>query len=373
MRKRMICTLAATLIITTTTAYAAVKEGGYSVSPILGGHIYDNNQQFNANLVVGARAGYNITKAIGVEALYDYVMPTASKFWSLSDISMHRFGAQALYHFTPDNQLVPYLAAGVAGVKFNGSGVNPKIHSSIDYGAGAKYFVTDNIAVRADIRHILYGYNGATYNNVAFTLGAYFQFGGVTPAAIAVTIVNNSLPGTIAAACTPAPEPVSCAPMPESALCPPVPESVKMIFSPVTREDCEVLWAATTAKDPSVTVARRACEIPPAISVLYGSDRVVFQVDYYSELDRVGEFLKEFPNSKVTIVGHADNTGSKAENIQFSLVRAAVLRSHILYKFKIDRSRISIKGYGESRPVASNQTDAGKAKNRRIEVIFSCE
>lgn len=367
MRKKIICTLATALIITTTTAFAAVKEGGYSVSPLLGGHIYDNEQQFNANLVLGVRAGYNITKAIGVEALYDYVMPTESKFWSISDISMHRFGGQALYHFFPDDQFVPYLAAGFSGVKFNGSGVNPNIHSAFDYGVGAKYFVTDDIAIRADVRHIIYGYNATTYNNVEITFGTYFQFGGVTPAV-------KALPTDIA---PPSPtEPVklmaACAPLPEQVACVPASESIKMVFAPVTREACEPLGAAAQAKAAS-EAAMRICEKPADVTVLYGFDRVIFKVDYHEELDKVGNFLKDFPNSKVTIIGHADSTGSKEENLQLSLVRAGVLRSHIVYKFKIDRRRVSIKGYGSTRPVASNKTEAGKAKNRRIEVVFSCE
>ena len=367
MRSKIIGTLIALLMVSPSTASAAVKEGAYSVSPLLGGHVYGNDQQFNANLVVGVRAGYNITKAVGVEALYDYVLPTESKFWSISDITMHRFGGQALYHFTPDNQLVPYLAAGFSGVKFNGSGVNPNIHSSVDYGAGAKYFVTDDIAVRADVRHIIYGYNSTTYNNVQFTLGAYFQFGGVTPAVQAIATADAQTPPSepvkVAAACAPVPEQVACAP---------IPESVKMVFAPVTREDCKPLWAAAQAEASSAAVSL-ICKKPADVTVLYGSDRVIFKVDYHEELDKVGNFLKEFPNSKVTIVGHADSSGSKEENLQISLVRAGVLRSHIVYKFKIDRSRVSIKGYGSTKPVASNKTEAGKAKNRRIEAVFSCE
>lgn len=157
MNKRTICILAATLLISS-TAQAAVTQGSYSVSPLLGGYIYGSNQQFNPSLSLGLRGGYSVTKAIAVEGLYDYVTATDSKFWGLKDISMQRFGVQGLYHFLPDNQLVPYLAAGASGVKFSGTSVNSKIHPAFDYGVGAKYFVAQDIAVRADLRHLLYGY-----------------------------------------------------------------------------------------------------------------------------------------------------------------------------------------------------------------------
>lgn len=177
MKAKILGTLLIVMIATTTTAFGAMKEGAFSLSPLVGGYIYGDNQQFNSSYVIGVRGGYNITNAIGVEALYEYVIPTDSKYFGINNIDMHRFGGQALYHFTPDNQMVPFLAAGVSGILFDGSRVNNQVHVAFDYGAGAKYFLTEDIAVRADLRHILYGYNGTSYNNVEFMLGATFQFG----------------------------------------------------------------------------------------------------------------------------------------------------------------------------------------------------
>jgi OOP family OmpA-OmpF porin len=388
MNKRIISILAAALIISTSSAFGAVKEGGYSLSPLVGGYVFGDNQQFNTSPVVGLRAGYSITREIGVEALYDYVFPTDSKYWSIKDISMHRFGAQGLYHFLPDNQLVPYLAAGVSGIKFSGSSINPQTHFSFDYGAGAKYYVTDDIAVRADLRHVMYGYNNSSYNNVEFMLGATFQFGGVAPAAKPVEHAVEQQ--AVKAACPPMPEPTACipaskpepvacipAPIPEPVACTPVActpaaEVVKTVLAPVTKEACEPLWKDEQT-NAALAVTAKACELPADSTILYGSDRILFKVDYHEELDKVGRFLQDFPTSRITIAGHTDTDGSKEENLQLSIVRAAVARSHITYKFKIDRSRISIKGYGGTKPVASNKTAAGKARNRRVEVVFSCE
>ena len=371
MRKKIICFLVTALIVSTSPAFGAVKEGSFSLSPLIGGYIYDNDQQFNSNLVLGVRAGYNITKAIGVEALYDYATPTDSKFWSLKDISLHRFGGQALYHFFPDNLLVPYLAAGFSGVKFNGSGVNPKTHSAFDYGAGAKYSLTDGIAVRADVRHVLYSYNSSTFNNVEFTLGAHFQFGGTTPAVKTMMPVPVPEPvKEVAVPTTPSPGPVKVIVVPASA-----PEPVKMVVAPVpvSPADPEPIGAAVDAKASPVVVAKRSCEKLTITTVLFDASKASVKVRYYKVLDKMGNFLKKFPNSKGTIKGYTDADGSKKTNLKLSRVRAENLRSHIIYKFGIDGSRISAKGYGSAKPIASNSTDSGKAKNRRIEAVFNCE
>ena len=176
MRKKQLAGLVIAMAVTSSSAFAAVTEGSISVSPLIGGYVYGSNQQLNPNLLVGVRGGYSITKEIGVEAVYDYVAPTDSKLFGVKNISLHRFGAQVLYHYAPDRQFVPYLAAGLSGITFAGSGVNHTTRAAFDYGAGAKYFVTDDIAVRTDIRHLVYGYNATTYNNVEIMLGVTYQF-----------------------------------------------------------------------------------------------------------------------------------------------------------------------------------------------------
>ena len=60
-------------------------------------------------------------------------------------------------------------------------------------------------------------------------------------------------------------------------------------------------------------------------------------------------------------------------NQKLSLDRAEKIRSYLSKKFGIDASRITAKGYGETKPVDSNKNAAGRAKNRRIETVFSCE
>lgn len=77
MIKRTISILATTVIISASSAFGAVKEGSFSLSPLVGGYVFGDNQQFNATPVVGVRAGYSIARAIGVEALAVVCPPPA--------------------------------------------------------------------------------------------------------------------------------------------------------------------------------------------------------------------------------------------------------------------------------------------------------
>ena len=301
MKKTIINTLAIVLIVSTTTAFGEVREGAFSVTPVAGSYVYDSKQHLDTSVVLGVRAGYNITDSFGIEAFYDYVTRSNVSSMSLKDISSQRYGGQALYNFFPDNVLVPYLAAGYSRVNFGGAGVNNASHGEFDYGAGVKYFLTDDIAVRGDIRHALYSYNSTNFNNVEFTTGVHFQFGG--DASAVKTIVPASVkPSTTEPAlmAAPVPHPTACEPV----ACPSASESVKYVFEPVTEAACETLKAAAQLKASQVVVVPRSCEIPPDISITYGPDRVIFKEDYRDELDKMGNFLNDFPNSSITIVGH---------------------------------------------------------------------
>ena len=178
--KKTLLLAAAGILAVASFASAANLEGQFSVSPVIGGYTYDGRQHLDTSLVYGLRGGYNFTKNFGVEALFDYVNtePTTSK----NNVDMYRYGGELLYHFFPENTLVPYLAAGYSGLHFHGSDIDGQVRGAFDYGIGAKYFLNDNIALRGDVRHIIYTMNDRTNSNLEYTLGAYIPFGGGKPA-----------------------------------------------------------------------------------------------------------------------------------------------------------------------------------------------
>jgi outer membrane protein OmpA-like peptidoglycan-associated protein len=87
----------------------------------------------------------------------------------------------------------------------------------------------------------------------------------------------------------------------------------------------------------------------------------------YETLKELKKLLEEKASLKVMIAGHTDSRGDKASNQKLSEARAQAVVDYLV-KEGVDRSRLKAKGFGESRPIASNDTPEGRQKNRRTEV-----
>lgn len=88
----------------------------------------------------------------------------------------------------------------------------------------------------------------------------------------------------------------------------------------------------------------------------------------YPLLDEIVTILKGNPSLRVEIQGHTDNTGSEAHNLVLSHRRACAVMDYLVSK-GVDSTRLFAGGYGSSKPVASNKTIHGRAKNRRVELV----
>jgi K(+)-stimulated pyrophosphate-energized sodium pump len=88
-------------------------------------------------------------------------------------------------------------------------------------------------------------------------------------------------------------------------------------------------------------------------------------VDTVSSLVAV---LKAYPAVSVTLEGHTDNTGDAAANKKLSLDRATAVKG-LMVKGGVTESRITSEGYGQEKPVAPNDSEQGRAKNRRLEMV----
>jgi outer membrane protein OmpA-like peptidoglycan-associated protein len=82
----------------------------------------------------------------------------------------------------------------------------------------------------------------------------------------------------------------------------------------------------------------------------------------------VVEFMMHKKKARIQISGHTDNMGKKAANKLLSQNRARACRDYVISK-GIDASRIEAVGYGDERPIAPNDTEEGRAQNRRIEAV----
>ncbi|MFH1379359.1 MAG: PorV/PorQ family protein [bacterium] len=104
-------------------------------------------------------------------------------------------------------------------------------------------------------------------------------------------------------------------------------------------------------------------------NLLFGSGKSVLQPESKTALNELIELLKTYPENEVAIEGHSDSLGSDENNMRLSSARAWSVYSYLV-KNGINSKRLKPKGYGETRPVDSNKTKVGRAKNRRVVVII---
>lgn len=100
-------------------------------------------------------------------------------------------------------------------------------------------------------------------------------------------------------------------------------------------------------------------------NIFFDVDRYELKEKSYTELEKVVHFLAENPQISIEIGGHTDNTGNPAYNQQLSEKRANAVYSYLVVK-GINPKRLSAKGFGSLKPVASNETETGRQQNRRI-------
>jgi len=100
----------------------------------------------------------------------------------------------------------------------------------------------------------------------------------------------------------------------------------------------------------------------------FDTGKATIKPDSYKALDEVGNILIRWPQLRIEIGGHTDARGSDATNQKLSDARAKAVLEYLAAKFpELHEDQFTVKGYGESQPIATNSTALGMAKNRRVE------
>ena len=102
-------------------------------------------------------------------------------------------------------------------------------------------------------------------------------------------------------------------------------------------------------------------------NVFFDTKKTELNPESITELDNVVRLLNENPNLKIQISGYTDNVGKPADNLKLSTGRAVAVVNYLLNK-SVKNERLVFKGYGETNPIANNNTEEGRAKNRRTEL-----
>lgn len=270
--------------------------------------------------------GYNITPHWEIEGAYNKVNSSAELV-----------GIDALYHLTPDKRFVPFLLAGV-GYGHIEPRWKPHYDTMMgDVGAGFKYFLTDSVAFRTEIRDVV-----THSNNVIVSAGITIALGGKTR--------------------KPAPAP---APAVEPAVAPkaePKPEP-KPLAKPEPKPEAKPLPATT------VPAAR-----PEPVKIIledihFANDKYSLTAAAKEILQRNIQKLKENPGLEIEIQGHTSAIGSDQHNLKLSIQRANMVKDYLI-KEGITENRLTAKGYGEAMPEIPEKKpkkeSAAAKTNRRV-------
>jgi outer membrane protein OmpA-like peptidoglycan-associated protein len=127
---------------------------------------------------------------------------------------------------------------------------------------------------------------------------------------------------------------------------------------------------ASFAADEARVVRQGDDVVLSLLGIKFPSGRSTIDGNSTALMKKVQQGLNLFPGASISVEGHTDANGSDSTNLILSQDRADAVRQYLVSNFGVDPEKVSSVGYGEARPVATNETAAGRTRNRRIDLII---
>lgn len=333
------------------------------INPFIGYQYFDDKRGLDEEETYGFGLEYRFLPQWAVEAVYSTANPDIKD--GGGDVDFDEIRLDGLYYFgDQSDKLNPYLAAGVGHADFDGGTMKTPgtehDETRVNVGGGVRYNMTDLLSLRGDLR-ALHGIDDSTFDAQA-TLGLSLAFsrGGSEPEPVAPAPVQDAdgdgvpddrdqCPGTVAGAA-------------------------------VDQNGCELDSDGDGVVDrlddcpgtqPGAEVGERGCELVTletiTLYITFPLDSAEIGGQYDDDIREIADALESDPDVTTEIAGHTDSTGAAAYNQELSQRRAEAVADRLTNVYGIDSQRISPVGYGESDPVADNETSDGRAQNRRVE------
>jgi OOP family OmpA-OmpF porin len=134
----------------------------------------------------------------------------------------------------------------------------------------------------------------------------------------------------------------------------------------VTAKAVEIRMVEVKAADMADALATKGAV--NLYGIYFDTDKAELKPESTKTLDEMASLLKIDRSLRLEIAGHTDSTGDKAHNVKLSQDRATAVVDALVKKYGIDPARLKASGYGDGKPVAGNDTEDGRAKNRRVEL-----
>lgn len=364
------------------TAAPLAANAGVTISPLLLGYHYsegaddeqlevmgatDGNSYYKENgLYTGAALGIELTPSTQFQVEYgvsntdgidqdDNNNDTDAEQEMISGNFL--IGFEEFSGYT-DNAFKPYVLVGAGRSKIeveNASGdfITGSKDTIGNLGLGAMYRINDALSLRGEARAI-HNFDNNWWEGMALA-GLEVVLGGHLAPTVAVPPMQEPLVDTA---------PVVVVESDLDSDGDGVPDSID----------------ACPGTPMNVVVDERGCPVPVDITdelkmelrVFFDNDKSTIKNQYKPEIAKVAEKMREYPNSTARIEGHASKTGPSARyNQRLSEARAVAVKSMLTNEFGIEPNRLSTVGYGYDQPIADNNTEEGRAMNRRVYAIIT--
>lgn len=350
-------------------AGANAEESGVTITPMIG-HLWyhdDANLEdgFNGSLAVG----YKFSESVAVELAYLTAEPDLDGVSGAADIEQYRF--DSLWYLGEERATRPFLVlgAGRQSIDYASASTDFTLYNA---GLGLRKAFSDNFAFRGDIRGIVLDDNDQSEVQIDIGVNLGLQWfigtGGKKKATVSAPAkvldsdgdgVNDNIDNCPA---TPAGTQVDATGCPVN-----LDDDGDGVLNDVDSCPDTEAGAKVDAKGCYVVISE---DVTVSLNVNFAnnSESMVSGVE---QIAKVADFMKLYPLTNVVIEGHTDSLGSESYNQSLSQRRAQAVVNVLTAEYGIDAERVSAVGYGESRPIASNDTNEGRAANRRVSAVVS--
>lgn len=309
----------------------------YEITPMIGGNYTEGTMDMDRNFVNGGLSfGYNFD-----DSMFDQVeLGVLTSLESVDydqinkDTRVTRFFTNLVKEYPLGEHLALYALAGIGYEHFSDAQLGNENGLFANYGVGTKYTLSNDMALKFDLRHLIEDDHGD--NNLLYTVGLAIPFG---KKAVAMPMEKE-------------PEP-----------------------EPMVDGDDDMDGVANSIDKcpdtpPKSIVDTDGCVITVNLQINFDTDKATIKEQYNSKLEGFSKILKGYPSVKTTLHAHTDNVGTESYNMALSQRRADSVKK-ALVGLGIEPERITTIGYGESKPLTTNDTVEGKAQNRRVEATVN--
>lgn len=331
------------------SARSEIKEGSIELGLFGGHHFFDGGHNLKDRPVYGGRIAYNFTKYFSLEGSMEVVKTRVDdaartdgakgRFLSPTNaVRIKLYHIDAVYHLKTDGNFTPYIVGGYGLVSYSPS-ISTKAMSAINFGVGTKYWMSDSVALRFDLRDNMV--TSGTFHNVVATVGISFALGGnAKPAPQPVAVVK------------PAPEPAPVAkPVPVSEPAPvaiPAPEPEAPVVVIVMSEPEIEEKVIAIKSEPKIIEEKIIVLAFEDINFEFDSSALTKEAQ--TILKRNIQLLRENPKAQVRIAGYTSASGTDEYNQKLSERRANSVREYLNNEGLIAADRLTVIGYGEDNP-----------------------